>query len=514
MKISVGILGHSTEGWQLLLEQEGIPFCTGRTYSDVAGSSAVVVCDDCGQETIEEIRAYLSQGGGILCSSSVHARLSGAAGRSLSIKYLQSHTDPLLRGVLDIYAPCVAPVNANALPTPAGKPTSFVGESNGGYLISLPFDAGRLVRDRRTSTKSFYAVRPRLPFEHVSLVGKGTLRRVVSRALELLHTQRGIPYIHTWYFPFGKPAIFAWRIDTDYADRRQIESLHRVVENNHLPAAWFVDVKSQENFLTLFRDMAGHDIGVHCYEHQTYETYEANRRNISRAVEAFAHNGLEARYFAAPFGRWNDGIAKAISSFGFEFSSEFGYDYDNVPSFPLAEGKRSPVLQVPVHPTSIGSLRRQGFSTDEMTAYFTRLIAWKTSVREPLFFYHHPGDGHDDVLEGLFDDIRGRQIQPIRMSEYCAWWKKRIESRVEYSVEGKEVRTAHPQDDLWIRIVYPNGKEAIVPAVGSIDLSTAGFSSPPETPALPDDIDRIRKFNPWIPVIRMQDRMSRLFGGH
>ena len=56
----------------------------------------------------------------------------------------------------------------------------------------------------------------------------------------------------------------------------------------------------------------------------------------------------------------------------FEYSSEFTLDYDDLPFFPYLKDGFSKVLQIPIHPISLGRLRRSHFSKNEMLKYLDK----------------------------------------------------------------------------------------------------------------------------------------------
>ncbi len=152
------------------------------------------------------------------------------------------------------------------------------------HIIALPFDPAALVLDRRSAVKSFYSSKRRLPFEMVSLVSKGEIRMLVSQCLELLHQSRGLPYVHLWHFPNGARSVFCFRIDTDNGTDEQMKELSLAVHRNGISATWFVDTKSHEKSMKYYTEMYRQEIGVHCYEHQTFPDYERNIQEHSQST--------------------------------------------------------------------------------------------------------------------------------------------------------------------------------------------------------------------------------------
>ncbi len=393
------------------------------------------------------------------------------------------------------------------LPTEKGKGSGFMGPCRGGWIVALPLDPSALVFDRRTATKSYHAPRRRLPFEHVALVSPSGLRRIVSGALEYLHHCRNLPYAHLWYYPDGAGSVFTWRVDTDYASLRDIERLQDLSRLNNVPVTWFVDVKSQEGDVPFFRRLEGDEVGIHCYEHEVYEDAAGNLENLRRAADIFLRHGLRPLSFAAPFGRWNIGLASAIDALAFEYSSEFSYDYDGLPTLEKRGGDGGCRLQVPVHPICIGSLRRQGFSESEMVGYFRAFVAKSIRMREPLMFYHHPKDGHEDVVRELFAVVRGAGITGRRMIDFARWWRERDAALDSLSIDDQGARLGSDAPAVQIHLTKGDGTETFVRPSPAADFRNMHWARKPEPVPLPGDIRRIRRFNPWIPLIRLEDRI-------
>jgi peptidoglycan/xylan/chitin deacetylase (PgdA/CDA1 family) len=515
MRLHVGVIGKSP-GWSMLLAQEGVSYSMNVNSVSSDEHSVVIVGDDSSNDTAPHLRKYLNNGGAVLCSAKVFGQMSGNKPQQSFVKYAYPKRDSEFIGVglLDIEQECLIPDEANEIFTDNGKPCVYVDSYGKGYVVVLPFDAGKLVLDDRTATKSFYADRNRLPFEHVSLVSKGSLRKLISRCIELLHHRRGLPFVHRWYFPNNAQSLFALRIDTDGASGSEIKSLYKLLSANQhhtIPGSWFIDVQSQQTSLSEYISMSGHEIGLHCYTHKPYNDFESSNEDIKCAKEILAKVSIIPKGFAAPYGMWNHEIARAIETNDFAYSSEFSYDYDNLPSFPQVGETCLNVLQLPVHPISIGSLRRQGFTDVEMTGYYKLVMEEKLATREPLFFYHHPKDHHEPVLEEIFLWIEERSLPIVRLIDYAEWWKKRHTSRHRIQVNSSEllIETENDVHDVWFHITKPDGMEAFVKPQTKIDLTFSEWMPRPSPVPLAPDIHRIRSFNPWIQLIQSQDKIYK-----
>ncbi len=504
MNLKIGILGgHS--GWLTILQQIGVPHAIVTDSLLPDEFSVVVASDMVDDRESEMLRQYLGLGGAVLCSVKVYARIRQITAQLAHIDYIypghNSAFHPL--GIVDIYARCQLAWNANDLRTNRGSFAAHVGTQLDDLVVALPFDPAALVLDQRAAVKSFYSPERRLPFETVSKVSKGEIRTLVLRCLELLHHRRGLPFVHLWSFPNGARSLFCLRIDTDNGTDEQLKDLSRVIHRDGISATWFIDAKSHAKSIKFFAEMHEQEFGVHCFDHETFPDYERNVQNIRKAQASLRNSKFRLQGFAAPFGIWNDELAHAIIDCGFEYSSEFSYDYDNLPSLPqLHDGEGA--LQVPIHPICIGSLKRNGYNSEQMIRYFANVVERKITMREPLIFYHHPRDMHLDVLEWLFQEMRYEKVPAKTMGEYVYWWKMRTAAIPELQYANGKVRLNGVRSDksLYVRLVQPNGTEAIIPVSEQIVLETVKWEPKSTSWTMPDDYLRTRRFNYRIPLVR------------
>ncbi|MBI5022148.1 MAG: polysaccharide deacetylase family protein [Ignavibacteriales bacterium] len=513
MKINVGIIGLKTYSWKLILEQVGVPFSIAEDKISIEEFSCLIVTDEFHEKDITRLRSYLSQGGSLICSAKLFSRLTGQNCTKRYVKYILGEKDaPFFKsGFADIEAECLIPQNANRFKTNSGKASVYVGEYGGGHVVVLPFDPETVHTGWKSVRKSFYSVEKRLPHERVSLTAKGEIFRLASGALEYLHICRNIPYIHKWYLPKNFPSVFNWRIDTDGSSLNDVEKLYDVLKENNIPATWFVDGKSQESHLSIFRRMEDQEIGLHAYEHKIFDDFDDIIADMNRGKELFLVNGMNCQSFAAPYGRWDKSIAKAINESDFVYSSEFSYDYDNLPSYPVGNGE-SFTLQIPVHPICIGSLKRQGFSEKSMIDYFINIVNKKFNNHEPIFLYHHPRDNNAPVVRSIFNMIKQIGVPRLQLIDYGRWWKRRNSVQFKADiVDGTVLINADQfQDDVWIRILFPDGTESLVAMNKIIQLHAIRKTEKFSDHDIIDDIERIRRFNPRICLNKIEDYISSL----
>ena len=515
MKIQIGLVSYSS-GWEQLCFQEGIPCLTIDLLkqSPADECSLLVVNRILNIKEREVVEQYLIDGGAVIGYTEHLLKIAGVNGTEQELAYVVADRDDIFRSVhlLDLGLRGLVPRGANALRTDTNTFAVTIGPLGGGHAVILPFDVDALLHDARPANKSFCFGLDRLPSERVSLVGKGELRHLVHDAFTYLHHSRGIPYVHLWYFPRGLKNVFAFRIDSDGASQEDIDMLYKLGRDNDVPLSWFLDVKSHEQWLSHFKYFVGQEIGLHCYEHRTYSSYNANLKNITRGLQEMRRAGLQPMGFAAPYGIWNPELGEAVDQAGFEYSSEFSYAYDTLPLFPEAKGKKLKTLQMPIHPICIGTMAMVGYSDAKMVEYFIKVIRLKLSRHEPLFFYHHPSHRHWDVIRWLFD-FREEGVERTTLGEYARWWKQRIAAKFRLEVDGDTVRIRHSgasiPDDVWFRVADAGGNEVILQTNESIDLKSVQWTTPQKPVPPPEDVRRTREFDPRQAVGELYNTLIR-----
>ena len=521
MKLQIGIVAESPV-WKDVLLQEGVPFAQIDLANDsLAGDcSMLVVNRTLSALEREAVESYLRKGGAVLGYAQHLFQVAATNAMRERLEYIVSGSDAVFPSVhiLDLGIFGAVPREANTLRTQADRFAVMAGPLGGGYAVVLPFDVESVLSDVRNASKCFYSTRDRLPAERVSLVSKGEVRQLLHQSFEYLHHARGLPYAHLWYFPYGKRNLFAFRVDTDGAPQRDVNELYHVAHAHGISMSWFLDVKSHEPWLKHFTGMVNQEIGAHCYEHRSFPAYGDSLSDIAQAVKAIEAVGLHPRGFSAPYGTWNEEIGKAIDHAGFGYSSEFGYAYDTLPLFPHTATTDYTTLQVPIHPICIGSMMKVGYSSAQMKEYYHRIIAEKLSRSEPLFFYHHPSHRHSDVVEFIVESVQQQGIDNISMGEYAQWWKKRLEQKLSLTIDGDPARmgfdsaaTGNNEGSMTLRISNNRGEEAIVTLGKAVDLETAQWKPVnPPMPA-PQDIRRIREFDPRTLLSELHNKLMRSF---
>ncbi|HTY10528.1 MAG TPA: hypothetical protein VMF88_05605 [Bacteroidota bacterium] len=508
MKISIGII-HDEPGWEILFSQIGLSWKAISASDEITPETFSAVVVNASPSSLQEkvLADYLASGGAILAVKNYAHPLTRAKSKS---KYFTSLPPSMFDGfhqgsMMDIYASGFTDADSSK----SRHPLPIIYRVGKGIIATIPFDINALILDGRSKRKNFYFEKDRLPNEIVATVSKGALRKFVTEVLQFLHHARNIPFIHKWYFPEDRQTIFTFRVDSDQGSPGEVDELYALCRDHGIQTMWFIDTKSHEKWLSHFNNFDRQEIGIHCYEHMTFPTEEKNLQNILKALSLLNAQGLHPKGAAAPYGTWNIFIASVFEHIGAGFSSEFGLDYDDLPFFPYVNGKFSPVLQLPIHPICVGSMRRVGYTADDMKNYFLQLVDTRLADREPLCLYHHPTHHHLDLFADVFKYIRSKKIDNYSYSEYASWWRIRNQTRWMHDFDNAKNDVIAECSDgnagVHWRIVFPSGEESITNAEGTVHLQSLPHRPPTAKPDPPKDIARSRTFDVRHLVVNLLD---------
>jgi hypothetical protein len=150
-----------------------------------------------------------------------------------------------------------------------------------------------------------------------------------------------------------------------------------------------------------------------------------------------------------------------------------------------------------------------------MSEYFHSVVAAKLVRREPLFFYHHPGHHHWNVVRDLCEHVLECGARPMTMGEFARWWSRRTALYPVFRVVGESVATSVEENSpspgdcgVNVRISRRGGEEVLVPLMGD-DRGGERRIAPPYLP--PPDILRAREFNLRGEIGRRFTRLQRRF---
>ena len=510
MNLTIGLLQRDA-GWELLLKQIGAAWHVYDASQTMSPDEFAVIIVNAEPTTLQRsgLAEYLHAGGSILADD-------GNVRFFLDCRITKKHFTSIAphacgpfspASILDIFAEGHVVTGSRDRTVTDWAAAQII--SNGtGTVVSIPFSVSALLLSTKSHRKNFYSSRERLPSETVSLVSKGAVRRLVTRILEYLHHQRSLPFVHTWYYPGGHPTVFTFRVDTDKGNKTELQELHDVCVRHHVPGTWFIDVQSHEQWLDFFSSFTDQEIGLHCYKHTTGTVRDDVSANFGTGFRLLREAGFPVNGASAPCGTWNPAVDAVYRELGLSYSSEFSLDYDNLPFHPVLGGIESPMLQLPIHPICVGSMKRSGFTSPQMREYFRKWTWNRIASREPVCLYHHPTHHHWEVFDDIFSFINEMKVPMLSYSAYDFWWRQRIAATPRFMFDGSILsipESAGMNAELYYRIAFPGNEEIITKITGSISLTDTPRVRPPESAAIPEDILRARKFDLRHPLINFLD---------
>ncbi len=476
--------------WQELLRQEGVSFRSG---SRLSGRDVVILNRKPGEVHAQRIWHHIESGGGLLAAvvnaADVWIELKPAAKR---LHWIAAEGDsPLFRnvGIVDVETRGLLLPEANVGVTDSGAKAILATPAGHGFRILLPFEVSDVLSSSASGPKRFPADTPRFPFDTVARTSRGEVRRLVANCLRFLLAHKGLPYVHLSPVPFINQqslSTFAFRVDTDFGLRRDLEAVARLADRVGMKFSWYVNVGAHIAHLDLFADLArqGHDIQLHCLRHTVYPDYARNHDNFRKGKDAMDAAGITPVGVVAPYGEWNPNLNRTLERLGFEYSSEFCLAYDDLPFRPIVGGRLSKVLQVPVHPICLGRLAAARANAAQMAAYFRSVIDLQVARQEPCFLYDHPERivQFSDLLADVLQYAKERCGSITTMTEYARWWQRR--ERFEWSArvsDGRlEVEAKKTEANLAV-IVEQDNRFALLPsAAGTWPLSELEWHALPE----------------------------------
>ncbi len=417
-------INQLTPGWKLMLEQIGVDFYP---FSIQSNENTILIVND---DSVD-LPVLLEQKRLLLIEPQFPSEIMSTTMKFC--KFFIPQTDVFNGiGILDYYQKMY-------------RFSELEEDDFGVYKISdyayvLPFSLDKIMKSNRSKRKKFYFSRKELPSEIVAKIDKSGIRRLIEKLCINLLQSKQIPFIQKKFSPAEN--LFLFRIDTDFARLEDAKKMLALLEKYQIKATWFIETTDAQKITDFYAKMKHQEIGLHCYRHRVFKNFKKNELNLKYGKKILSQHGIEPFGFASPFGEWNPNLAKAIENCGFRYSSEFALNYDDVPFYPIVNGQQSKVLQIPIHPISLGRLRRSHFSQKEMKQYFDRVIEKKLVLQEPIAIYHHPSHQLWDVIEHIFQKVHF--ISNMSFGEYAIWWKKRLNESLEATFENESISTNFP----------------------------------------------------------------------
>lgn len=418
-KIRIGYIGQNNS-WEQLLEMIGVHWNRVTPHQSIPTNeySCLIVDQDLNQTERVFIERFLENKGAVI----------DATGQFVSIS-LQAHTfssvfpeddDHLFDHIeqIPVFGSCHSVSDSGSL-----NGLVWFDPSPGRILAYVGLPVHRLWKEIKSLHRQFGSANDAVTAERTSALQSQPYLEVILTLLRELHDDIELPLVHTWWHPDRDKQAATFRVDSDYGSGKSIKKVSGLAVRSDIPITWFLHTAFQEDWMkTLINSIPLKDeISLHCYRHSEYKTVEQIRSDVIQGKEILKRNGIDPPGYAAPYGYWSNELADALKSFPFSYTSEFGYDYDSLPSVAVGSG----ILQLPIHPVSIGSFSRFGVTSGHVTSYFADLIRFKELQYLPLHLYHHPNDGSPSQLRELIETVSSENHLWMTYSGWSEWWKQR-----------------------------------------------------------------------------------------
>ncbi len=290
-------------------------------------------------------------------------------------------------------------------------------------FVSVPWNLLDQEMGARWEFRPFYS-----PFtgKHFAETGPvmdfGSLRRLFMELVLHAFKHLGLPMVKLRHPFSGKPS-FSFRIDADGFSHESTESVLRISQRiGNAPFSWFMDVQGWGRNILRVKDLTSRnqEVELHCYHHMTYKRENVNRANLNRGVRILKKHGIRPKGVGSPYGFWFQGYQEAIRKAGFDYSSEFAFNSDDVPCFPYNDSTYP--LQVPVHVGSIGVFEKAGFSPEDMFTHLRGTV--DKAIRDcgcALLCDHPIGrvERYENEFVELLEDLVDRGFRCVPVAEYA-----------------------------------------------------------------------------------------------
>jgi len=491
MRLCIGIVGKDL-GFETILHQHGIPFQEIMDEGTIEHEQFPVININ-SREVIskDRILSYVASGGVVILNSRIYSKIFNCSLKKnkISYKIFDAHIFSGI-GLVDFNTYFFIPKDNKISYLDSTNSIGII-EHGKGMICIFPFDFTELFSDYRSIRKKFYADRKELPSEIVSNVSKGKLSQLIFRVLVYLFNVRGLPFVHTWYYP-DKLNLFAFRIDTDFCNMQDASHMYDLLDKYSISATWFIDTHSKNMLNKFYSQLHNNEVGLHCENHIVYGDYKKDYNNLKSGLDKLHNEKIDVHGFAAPFGEWNPNLDKVLSSLSFNYSSDFTFDYDDLPIYPIVNCEFSKVLQLPIHPISIGRLRRSHFTDEEMINYYLRLIERKRNYNQPVILYHHPHHQRWKVLEEVFSYVNQLDFWKPTFQEYFKWWNEKLSSSISVDLKDNVMNINCENERIFVRIYGEGDQYSLIKPAENINLNDVQWEKKKHLP-IPADIARIRK---------------------
>lgn len=307
--------------------------------------------------------------------------------------------------------------------------------------------------------------------ERVNQIDKGNISLMLKRLFNELFKSLDLPIIQVNYFPKNAEKIFMFRMDLDGIDNdHTITDVSKLCEKYQIPGTFYANrnyMVASVNYENQLKSILNglNTIGNHGIVHNIYDDDLNNDKNIRECDEWLNSLGITSNGFVAPRGIWNTSLDEALVKNGYDYTSDFGVDFNDLPIRLFYHNQYSKILQIPVNAYSAGrhalfkeEEKLEPLTSQDIIDYYNEYI--DDCVENGygyVFVYGHPmGLGkHLDALEAVFKRATSEGFTILSVKEFKDWWLRR--EQISYTLDevdkGVYKLNVEKQDEDLFKVV-------------------------------------------------------------
>lgn len=277
---------------------------------------------------------------------------------------------------------------------------------NNNYII-FPFDLTKETIGQESDYRQFYSQSNRgFYVEYGPTIDYFELRNLLLNFYIFAFNKLGLPLIQLIH-PYEKKGVYTIRIDADGYDYDDFNNTLKVGVQTKKKFNWYLDFYSLGKYdgFKFIKGIlsSGHSVNLHSFRHMVYKSFVNNFTNLFIAIILLRIFKLKDYGVVSPFGFYNASYQKAINIFKFNYSSDFGYNVFDRPSYPLNNNKYA--IQIPSNPSSIKTLAMSNFTVENIFEHLYYETINKSDLNGYSVLYDHPSHGISKFSELYIDLI-------------------------------------------------------------------------------------------------------------
>jgi len=274
----------------------------------------------------------------------------------------------------------------------------------------------------------------RVVHERLARIVKKNLRRMILKILRRAFFERQLPLVQKWFWPGHSRSVFCLRGDLDGGPVEHLRGYLNAVRPFSGSVTVFVYTAYYRDNPQILKSLleAGIEVQSHTHCHFLYPDVRTNERNLKKAEEFLLSLGVNPCGLVAPAYFWRPSLHTLLAQRGYCYASCFGLNHDDLPYYPVIEGQKNPVLEIPFH--CLGDLFPKfqiELGGPVVRTFFSALIAKKYAAGEPMHLYGHPDmpgrmGSTPELVRFIYEQAMAHSdVWTGQLRQLATWWDRR-----------------------------------------------------------------------------------------